>query len=565
MGAFFFYNKSTVVDKNSIISHFENLGMTEFKEFKLLDFNLILFKKAQIDVENYLETDLGTIFSTGSIVYKTYSYQESLNNILMDYAAGKLNLDEVRGNYFLFLRLKESKTVIFLTDPLFTKNIYYDPINQIISSHFLAIAEAKPFYYKLNYLALYESVISGSLIAPDTYMQGVEKLCKANIESFISTFKFESLQVDLSEKHRHFKTFSDAVDHANEQLKQYFNSLSSLDKEFNSHLGLTGGYDSRLLLIHARGHLSNLNTNSFFRPNSREYQIAKELAMAVGLQFKSHENSGISPASNSKKAFLFLDGQIRSQNFIDEPFNLPDYGEFLYSGHPVGFHGCGGEQYRNADRFRRKVGFADFIRNEWLFRESGDIIRKSSLELDLISNIEDKIRKNLNFSGHNVDFFLLKRIQNELWNTANRLTRVNALNQQYFYFAPFTEWQQSVFAYSYIDYLGVSSNFQIEMMKRIGKVELDISTTYGHSITQGIGKKSRIISNIASYVPRKFLLEAHWLFRNYKINGERSFRQDKNFSSLYNSIQLNKVLENPNTSHNLKALNTLAINLKLTY
>jgi hypothetical protein len=566
MAAFFLYKDSNKINKESVFEHFASLSISQYSEFQLNSFNLILFKKPDFQYSNFIEQEKISIFVAGSMIYKGYNYQMSLSNLLIDYSTSTIDVEQIRGNYAIIFFNKETSKITFLTDPLFSKNIYFDGVNEIVSSNFISIVESKPFYYKINNLALIESVISGSLIAPDTYAIGIEKLCKSNYIKFNQSFGFNKVEVDLSNKLIQLRSFSEAVDHANQQLSDYFNSLSSMDQEWGTHIGLTGGFDSRLLLIHARKLLNKLNTNSFYRPNSLEYKLAKELAESIKIDFVSHEFAQKIPTSNLLKSLRFLDGQIRSQNFIDEPFNLPEYGSYLYKNQWVGFHGCGGEQYRNADRFKRNTTLRDFIKDEWLYRESGRIVTDKNLEKKLLENIEAKIKANLTFQSDKVDLFLLKRIQNEIWNTANRLTRVNALNQQFFYFAPFTEWQQSVYAYSYIPFLGINSRFQIEMMKRVGKEELKVKTTYGFNILESQSMKSKMVSNIAANIPRKLLIDAHRWYRSYK-NKKRivDFEKDETFGSIYESIDVVKALSNSNTSHNLLALNVLRAGVKLKY
>lgn len=566
MAAFYLYKESTTIDKKSVFEHFVALGISQYSEFKLNNFNLILYKKPYFEAPNFIERDNVSVFIAGSMIYKGYGYQKGMKNLLIDYSTSTIDVEQLRGNYVILFFDKVTSKITFITDPLFSKNIYFDEINQIVSSHFISIVESKPYYYKINSLALSESIISGSLIAPDTYSLGIEKLCKSNFDKLSSTFNFNTLEVDLSNKVISFNSFNDAVDHANEQLAKYFQSFVSLDYDFGSHIGLTGGFDSRLLLIQARNHLNNLNTNSFYRPNSLEFKLAKKLAASIDKEFVSHEFVKELPSANPQKSLSFLDGQIRSQNFIDEPFNLPEYGSFLYQNHWVGFHGCGGEQYRNADRFKRKTTLSNFLKDEWLYRESGRILVNPKFENEILENLDAKIRTSLDFKGNYVNLYLLKRIQNEIWNPSNRLTRVNALNQQFFYVAPFTEWQQSVYAYSYIPFLGVNSNFQIEMMKRVGKEELQVSTTYGFNLLESQSLKSTLISNIAANMPRKALMDAHRLYRSYKMKRNIvDFEKEKTFSKIYENINVKKALSNPNTSHNLLVLNVFRSKLKLIY
>ena len=215
--------------------------------------------------------------------------------------------------------------------------------------------------------------------------------------------KFKTLPPTPSKSIEHF---DDALIHANTQLSMYFKSVRSLADEFGAHIGLTGGFDSRLLLMHARMHLKKLVTNSFWRPDSTEYENAKELAKIAGVDFFHSNNSlFVKPPENEmiKESFYFFDGQVRSQNNWDQEFSLSGYSSQIASDHFVGFHGCGGEQYRNADRLIGKIRFSKFIRFEWMFKQCENAFIDRKIQSDVMENIARKIRRLVNFSDKKLD------------------------------------------------------------------------------------------------------------------------------------------------------------------
>lgn len=553
MGAFFL-NRDSNVDVQRKDAIFSKLGFRAKKSFKLGIYQLDLYEKQLLQLENFIESDVSSIFVCGSIVYKGLGYRESLRALLEDYDNRQINHRLLYGNYVIFFYNNATNQLGLLIDPLFIKNCYFDADNGLISSHFLAIVQSSTHERSINRLAIIESIVTGNLIPPDTYLNGIQKCCAVNYSFISQTFKnIECIQnrytIDCS-----VNSFGSAVIDANIRLKDYFDAQVNLTKQFGAHIGLTGGFDSRLLLLQASNKLENLTTNSFFRENSKEFIIAKRLASEVSIDFRSFEEN--KPAEllktvDSELVFLFLDGQIRSENYVDEVFNLPTYSELLYKGSGIGYHGCGGEQYRNADRFSGKQNFRDWVENEWVFRLGRSVFTSKKMEENLIDSVSHKIRRILDYDDKYVDLHIIKRVQNEIWNQSNRTTRVNALNQQLFYFAPFTEYQLSISSYSYIPYLGRYAEFQIAMMRQFQSSLNDINLSYGFSISNGPSLKTNFVSYLAHLVPRKILIDLHRKIRannSLNINNSleyediRQFTEGVNLSTLLNSNYGGKTL-----------------------
>jgi hypothetical protein len=533
MAGFFLYNKKTELDQQEIILHFAKINITRYNSFCLDEFSLIVFQKELVTKQNYIDKKSFQLFAVGSFVYKSLSYQEGLEVLLDDFINNNIDYNLLRGIYTIIIYNKKTKQISVIIDPTFSKHIYIDQQDSIISSHILPVYKAKHGHYKINKLAIYESVITGSLIPPDTYFTGIERICSINISSIN---KLSSI-ISFLKHEPHYKPYNNrkvAITTSNELIDNYFRSLKSLDREFGSHIGLTGGFDSRLLLIHALNNLNHLNANSFFRKGSSEYQIAKDLAKKADIEFKTHESPKYTDKlyKDPKLVLNYLDGQIRSQNYINEPFLNPSYFKFLYKNKLIGFHGCGGEQYRNADRLNR-TNLMQYILNEWLKDNSDKLFHDSKLKYEIIDYIYYKIKRTLNLHNDNLRLIDIKRIQNEIWNPANRLTRVNALNQSLFYFAPFTEWQLSFNSYSIVPFLKRNNNFQIEMMSCLKSNLNSITTTHGYSIDEGISQKERIINFISLLIPRYLSIAA---FKMLKHNNNQSVEMTEvnDFTKVFN-------------------------------
>jgi hypothetical protein len=570
MGAFFLYHKDSSINETAV----ENLYLLKgFKyPFRMLlgDYKLLQFRKQYIDTVNYYKVDQKYIFVTGTLVYKGLSYNQSLQILLQDFNESCIDSNELNGNYTILIFNEITKILTFCPDPSFIKNVYFDPEKKIISTDFLALVEAFPGSYSLNRQALIESLVTGHLISPDTYANEIQKLDQVNINSLASNFTGFETRIFIPSLVDNIESFKTALQDADSKLSKYFKSLSNLTNEYGVHIGITGGFDSRLLLIYAKKYLNRFNTNSFWRKGSADYVNAREVAKKANVPFISFEDKPFLKQPKEvmfRNSYYFFDGQVRSQNRWDEEFNSPEYIVQIASGHFVGLHGCGGEQYRNADRIIRRISLKDYILYEWMFKQSPDVFNDRNLKGEIFENIKKKMLRLVKIDYGKVGLFELKKIQNEIWNGANRATRVNAINQYMFYFAPFTEYVISQSAYSYGPYLGNSFLFQTEMIRNLDPVLAGIKTNYGFNLTEGESFTLKVIPFIINYIPKPVFNRIYLTIKNHghkdsNIGGFLQTAQPE-FLSLVKGIDLGRLYSNRNLGAGVDAINYFVANANL--
>lgn len=526
------------------------------------NYRLYLYRKQLIDVDNYLYINGNAIFACGSFFYKKSGYRESLKLLLEDFLKNEIDPEQLYGNYVLIFFCPDDNRLSVCTDAAVLKNVYCDKKARMLSTDFLAIISGASKKYSLNLSAVIENLTTGNLIPPDTYLNEIERLDKVNISDLDQDFQgisFTALIPDLSVG---ISKREIALQDANSRLENYFRSAGAISEQFNPHVGLTGGFDTRLLLAHAQKHLKGLITNSFWRPASVEYQNAKLLAAKSKTEFVSFEKSPFKKPSKNEMtdtSFYFFDGQVRSQNNWMEEFNLPDYSRKISAGHYVGYHGCGGEQYRNSERILKKIKLDDFVYYDWMFKQCSNVF----IDKDLMKIIHDRIKqKMIRLTGINSEkagLNEIKHIQNEVWITSNRMTRVNVLNQQQFYFAPFTEYHISHPAYSYIPFLGGSYAFQIDMIRSADSNFSSVMTNYGYTVSAGEPIISKVISQMAGMAPRSVLYKLYDIIRTRKDEksspGEINMNLSPVLSELSEKIDFAQLRRNKNLGWSIAAFN----------
>lgn len=571
MGAFFLYHNSSQIDESRIDEFYTKKGFNEPLSVKLGDYYLKLFKKQLVQIKNYYVNNVNYVFSCGSLFYKGLNYLQSLNRLLIDYSEGKIDPNELFGNYILIFYSALTRKLEIFIDPSFIKNIYYDREKKIITTDFLVLLLNREGRYTYNKYAIVENLTTGNLISPDTYVDEIQKIDKINSLELHKYFPGLIIKRFVPEILAKISNRRGAINNANSLLSDYFKASGEITNEFGAHIGLTGGFDSRLLLMHARKHIRNLSTNSFWRPNSVEYKNAKELAKVAGLDFYSNEglHFGISKEKDFKDELMFVfDGQIRSQNRWDQEFALREYTAKLANGHYVGYHGCGGEQYRNSERWSGKRSLNSFIYYDWMFRQGKNPFKNAKFKEEIFQYIHSKITRIEKELPPQIGLMEVKKIYNEILNSSNRATRVNILNQQQFYFAPFTEYLISQNAYKYVPFLGHSLAFQIDMMRVLDPQLSALNTNYGYNLMDGEPFSNKVMACLAGLLPRKIIIGLH-----YEIKGKNSSHTERQpFSNFLHPLLLDfqkyidfsSITNNDNLSpgliafdHLLKKVNTI--------
>lgn len=559
MGAFILYHNSTAMDENAIEQLYEKKGFKDPVKKQLGDYQLIIYRKQLTQTDNITHVGPVNLYACGSLFYKGLGYRESLSALTDDFLKNSVSPEDLYGNYFLIFFNEESNGITFSIDPSFIKNVYFDKDRKVITSDFLALTESNTAFYTLNEHAVIENLTTGHLISPDTYANEIQKLDQKNAHSIDSFFPGISIKTFFPETGGVISDYNEAIKNAQDNLTRYFQSAGNIAEEYGAHIGLTGGFDSRLLLMNARKHMVKLMTNSFWRPGSTEYSNAKKLAHVAGCDFFSYENIPFNkPGKNEmiSSAYYFFDGQVRSQNIWGEEFNIPTYSAGIAAGHFCGFHGCGGEQYRNADRVTNKMTLREYIRYEWMFKQCVNAFPDKDTEKAVYGRIKDKILRLVDINGDKVGLLEVKKIQNEIWNTANRATRVNVLNSQMFYFAPFTEYQIARPAYQYVPYLGNSLSFQVNMMKSLDPELAAVTTNYGFNLLEGESMKYKLIPYIFNLIPKPLFYALYFRMRNInkgKASESANSGRHPFLNSLGSVLDLNTIGQNVNLAASVES------------
>ena len=506
MGAFLLIRDGVRCELDAALAVLRRKGFSEPRVFQLPSHKLWLYPKMLVPGPAFVEEAGQGLYSVGTLVYRGLGSRASLDRLWADWKSRQFDFQELRGTFALLLHY--GGVVHFVTDALGLQNVFYTDGGGIISSSFLATLAASPGTLSLNREAAVEILAAGCLIGPETIVEGIQRFEHAagpqwdGIATVSPPGPFSDGLPPTS--------FRQAVDEQLEVLSVHMKSLKNLADECGADLGLTGGYDSRLLLLLIRKHFSRYSCHSHWRerPNL-ELECAEAVAAAAGCR---HVVVAMTPTRTMTEEQLgemmsdamdFYDGLARKYCPWLEQLTTRSYRSAVLGANRLGLSGVGGEQYRNSDRvLRRRRPTQEWLKYRFLPGEGGDCFASSRDERRFLDRFAQKIALHLG-SGRDRHMTRLdiRRFSNELYVRSRIGTRNNAENQISFFLSPYLEPSVAQVAYRDIPWLGAGYHFEAEMIRRLDPDIASIPSDYGWNFLGREPWRNRAAAYVKEFVP----------------------------------------------------------------
>lgn len=508
MGAFFL--SSERYDTSRLRDIFAKKGFAEPTILTTSAGKVLLYRKQLLNESNFKRFADGLVFSVGAVFYEGLPYKESLALIYERYVEGRLDASKLIGNYFIYL--EHDGRCVFLTDKGGIQNVFFHLETGIISSSFLAVLTAlgeAQGRQLLNLHACREIITTGSLIGPDTLINGIERF-ERTFHGGLPGIPSMERKAETATIAKRASEFSKEVENQIEGLRAYFRTMHSVFDHYGVLTGLTGGFDSRLLYLLLRNSVCNYQIYSTYRDRpSREFSCAKILAEEAGDVLLSPRH--ISPEKmeqdelmvNLRDNFYFNDGLIRTHQLWLEEIKGRRYLKKLYRSNRIGFSGVGGEQYRNGQSLMQEsYSFVPWVRYELVHRISGESIVHPDVRQAFYFKLQEKIAILLGLGSNvrRISTLQIKRYYNEIWNPANRTIRNNVENQMAFFISPFTDPCISRTAYAAVPYLGYGPEFEQEMIRRVAPHLAHCRTDYGFAPAECTPSRFKYLAYLKSTI-----------------------------------------------------------------
>lgn len=491
MGAFLLISSDAgVFDKESALKTISRQCGGEPEHFMLKGWDLYLCRKQKIKAVNYRRGRIADIFATGSPFISGMTYSATLDALLDASEKDLFTYATISGQFFILSRYSDQ--LQFTTDTWGIYSLYHTTDKGVISSSFLALCSGLPVLTP-DREVITENLITGSIVGDDTIFSQIKRFEPAG------NVRFKGLDFVRQRSEMPAASFNSRDDSIKGQVKaldEYFEGLKPFVAETGLDSGITGGLDSRLLLALAKRHFdtSLLQFHSHFRnrPNI-DFDIGREVCEKLDLKFVSARVKDISSLSEAEteeifeRVMFFNDGQVRTHAFWHEELNTAENRISTLGNKQLGLSGVGGEQYRNLERMiAPSWDFRSWIKYSFVKKPAGNSITVKKYEDALTERLYLKISTRLAIEGHRrLDMLSIKRYMNEIYIPANRGLRAGHENRLSFFLLPFAEPAIAQTAYKAIRYLGLSLNYEAEMINLIDPEIADIRSGYGFSFNKG--------------------------------------------------------------------------------
>ncbi len=473
---------------------------------------------------NYTGHD-GSASGTGTFTYRCGNPEESLRSLVSDFREGRYDPACLLGHYFIFLFLPDGFSI--LTDGTGLVKAWHDGDGSFLTSSFLLAARLTESRV-LNREAATENLVTGGITGAETLLRGISVFSRASARLF-SGIRF--VIPATGEPGRSPASAGEAAGSQAALLTGYFRSWSRLTGKSGPDIGLTGGYDSRLVLACAIDSFNDLQVHSHHRPaGSEELRIARMIAEGEGLGLVSPQ---VIPPEDMddpmlervlESSFRFNDGNISLHCNWMEEYNTAEYRMTVLGDRRLGMSGIGGEQYRNQDRLCIKPWFfRQWLKYSCLRRVSGKAFTSARDEELILDRMRSKISEVLGFSSGKVfiDIYDLKRIQNEVQIPAYRGARTDAENRLSWYLSPLADVHIASAAYGITRFLKDSKRFEGDLIKLISPALAAYPTDYGYDLLRGEPVSARITgSSFENLLPAS----VKWALRERARRGDRAVR-----------------------------------------
>ena len=493
MGAFLLYQKSASLCVEDARLVFGKKGFSAPAEFALGRWTLLQYGKMLASPENHVAGAGGTsLHACGTVVYRGLGCRDSLHRLLADFQAGQVDQEQLLGSFCLLFW--NGRYVSVLLDRSRTLHVFGNEDRTCLSSSFLAALSASPRARPLNRLAACEKLATGYIVSPDTLVEGIQQVdgdVGATYRAEEDGACFVPVRARPPRSLRR-ASVADSIAGQVSRLQSHFRAMDALHVESRGELGMSSGYDSRLVLACAQflSRPMDLHTHGTPGIHNAEREVVQQIAARRGLVLSQVSTRRIEDHGAEEIAALLDDGLY----FYDGrcSHNMGAFGEVytraykarVLGTHRLGWNGLGGEMYRNyyftADRpvnlrhwLDRHV-YYPFASEAWGNAEEYEAMHRRKVE-KMARRLETAIPER-------AEFLWLRRYYSEIRMPDCDATNNDALNQLAYFHTPFMDAALVAEALDATPHIGCGGTYQARLIRALDPGLAAFPTHYGHAL-----------------------------------------------------------------------------------
>lgn len=422
-------------------------------------------------------TDGTTVAVFGSPLLPGLSYSETRRRILEAscYQMAEI-LRRLRGHFLILAN--DASGVTLYQDCLGIQRVYALESGDFFSSSFLATASACPRKLCLDKLALAERISTGELLGTKTLFEQVIR-CEPGCTP---TPLDPGGQLTLRRQdHSTSEVGVHAIDHSVDRNAQLLTlrlqEARQAASEHSALLGISSGYDSRLLLAASRN--AGVTMSLFTHHTAGVHYVEHGITDRIGdfmdkkpARLRSRRLDQLSPEeveSVADDCLHFFDGcTSRQRGALQETFTQQYY-RHVFAGHSMFFNGIGGEIFRNhtgtrhgtvnLDRWMERHLFFPFGPDLLYDDEQYDQVRKG-IRATIANRLDIDVKTRLSLLD-------LRRFYAEVQVPDSDANILNAHNQLLHVNAPFTDSEVIAGGLAATPNIGLGGSYEAALIQRL--------------------------------------------------------------------------------------------------
>lgn len=537
---------------NSINTVMARRGFSIQQSFELGSYRIILHRKLLGRDSVNVSLGQNRLMICGTLIYRGLGLIQSAKGLLDDLSHNRVDMDQVFGQYVGLAIL--GNQIQILTDKYAILPLYYRTDHPVLSTSFLALSSFCQDSLSINKQAVFEILFGQGVVPPETQLAGINRYVPID-KPLIPSIMFTTFSPSM-ESETPAISLEKAIEEQVARLDNYMSQVKASLIEEGSIIGLSGGFDSRMMyaLMKRHGIAPQVYTH-WQNGASDDFRISNLIAKSENLKLDIIKKHAISAADSDdpyQQAYLFTDGQCRIQYYWSEYYYTLGYQKELNPQSLISINGVGGEQYRNSE------GVHLWCNNwpDWLYKY---IFTRAKwmLPRKLVNSfLEKHIQKVNNIMAIQAipDITSKKKYYNRIYGYTCRYYRAGFECQATNHLSPYCDAYLAEYAYRSIPFIGKLYRFQKGMLDAIDHKLASLPSSHGFAFSE----RTPYYYAISQYVFQKipYLRYAKECYKNRKVGWDLTEKEQDKIQSLlgHDSIRFPKISASMKENNLIKQL-----------
>lgn len=516
MAVFILKKSEKRIKQSKLDSLMEQKELSKFQRLSIGDHELQVFQSPRDKRKWKFSHDGTNVFVFGTLVYREKYSGEAAILLLTDLKNQQLRRWELNGSFCLIEHSRNGLRIVLDSQGIY--QLYSSDKNELLSNSFLAqqklLESTEP-----DKLAIQANLLLGFIPYPDTMFREIKRIQQED-----SFFNIVLERYGVQPENPVLNTYSDHLEYQSDKLAAYKDNVKSLLTNEGMEIGVSGGYDSRLILALFHNSGIPIHAHTHHKNNDPDPLLAREICQLLGIPLDEKKDRPVFQSEEDfyslmESSMLQFDGRICSMmQYAKFEYSREYRDEVFQPGYCI-VSGVGGEIYRNHNYFNKSSISTDLWIRYYLINYQGWRSLKTKGRYEFMHYLKAFLIRELGIMNH-VDYEGSKQYYKDIWLRDWHGLRNSAENIYNYHLSPFADHtiaNPSVLSSSQHGTLG---QFEIDLIGRFSRALLNVNSVYGFKFNKlPIKEKLKEMLKTSIPVELKFQLKKRMSanIRNLKI------------------------------------------------